>query len=98
MKRASTCPDPLERFKLSICSLIAPIHLCTSQLKPFNPILGETLQYKFPDGSKMFAEHTSHHPPITNLLMEDINGKYSFNGAIEMTANMTGNLKYLIAG
>jgi len=98
IKKASTTADPLERFKLTITALIAPIHLCTSQLKPFNPILGETLQYRFPDGSKMYCEHISHHPPISNLLMEDADKKYTFNGSIEMTASMTSNVKYLVAG
>ena len=51
-----------------------------------------------PDGSKVYAEHISHHPPITNLLMEDVDGEYTFNGSIEMTAAMTRDVKYLLAG
>jgi len=62
--------DPIERLKLVITTSIAGMHLCTGQLKPFNPILGETLQCKLDDGSKIYAEHISHHPPISNLLFE----------------------------
>lgn len=36
--------------------------------KPFNPILGETYQ-AFIDGCPIYGEQTSHHPPISSLLM-----------------------------
>lgn len=32
--------------------------------KPFNPVLGETFEYKTPTW-KFFAEQVSHHPPIS---------------------------------
>ncbi len=38
-------------------------------MKPFNPIIGETYQGYWPDGSSIFCEHTSHHPPITNFFV-----------------------------
>jgi hypothetical protein len=38
-------------------------------MKPFNPILGETYQGNFDDGTEVYCEHTSHHPPITNFFM-----------------------------
>lgn len=36
--------------------------------KPFNPILGETLQCSF-KGCPMYLEQVSHHPPIASLYM-----------------------------
>ena len=37
------------------------------QWKPFNPILGETYQSRFNDGTKCFLEQTSHHPPVSHF-------------------------------
>lgn len=70
---------------------IAGMQVCTGQLKPFNPILGETLQSTLPDGSKVFCEHISHHPPITAYLLEDVDGDYKFWGAAEFTASFGTN-------
>jgi hypothetical protein len=38
--------------------------------KPFNPILGETWQAKLTDGSTMFMEQISHHPPVSAFNIE----------------------------
>jgi len=51
MKKAIDTDDPLERLKLVISSGISSIYLCCGQMKPFNPILGETLQAEFEDGT-----------------------------------------------
>lgn len=40
---AARVPDPLERFKLVIAFALSGVYTGTSQCKPFNPILGETL-------------------------------------------------------
>jgi len=71
--------------------MIAGMHVVTGQLKPFNPILGETLQSTLPDGSKVYCEHISHHPPICAFLLEDVDNKYKFHGASEFTASMGAN-------
>lgn len=34
-------------------------------MKPFNPILGETCEAYFPDGTKIYIDHIRHHPPIS---------------------------------
>jgi hypothetical protein len=86
----------LERLKLVIAFTISSIYLCTSQHKPFNPLLGETLQGKFEDGTRFYCEHTSHHPPITNFLVEDPNGLYTLSGYYEIHGKMGGN--HLISG
>jgi hypothetical protein len=38
--------------------------------------LGETFQAEFKDGTTIFLEHTSHHPPISNFLIEGKGYKY----------------------
>lgn len=40
-------------------------HVFQSWRKPFNPILGETFQAVLSDGSEIFLEQISHHPPIS---------------------------------
>ncbi len=80
-----------------LCSFsVSGLYLCTSQLKPFNPILGETLQGSFSDGTKLYAEHISHHPPITNFHIQPEDEKYDFFGSYEFFATMGAN--YLRAG
>jgi hypothetical protein len=91
LKAASLLPDPLERFKLCISFAISPLYMCTSQLKPFNPLLGETMEGEFPDGTKIYCEHTSHHPPITNFLLEAPNDSVRIFGHSEFRAKMKGN-------
>ena len=38
--------------------------------KPFNPVLGETWQGCLSDGSKVFLEQISHHPPISAFQLD----------------------------
>lgn len=39
---AAKIDDHLERFKKVIAFALSSLYICTSQYKPFNPILGET--------------------------------------------------------
>jgi hypothetical protein len=50
LSAASKCTDPVERMKNVITFSMSSIYLCTSQSKPFNPLLGETHQGTFDDG------------------------------------------------
>lgn len=52
----------------------------TRWLKPFNPILGETWQAAEPDGSQIFLEQISHHPPISAFQLLGPRGLYTFCG------------------
>jgi hypothetical protein len=70
---------------------MSSIYLCCGQNKPFNPILGETLQGKFHDGTKFYCEHTSHHPPVSNFLMEDVSDSYKLYGYYEVCGKMGAN-------
>ena len=45
-----------------------------------NPILGETYQLGYEDGSQIFMEQTSHHPPISHYIMYGPNNSYKFHG------------------
>jgi len=56
LKKATEINDHLERFKLVITYAIAGLHLMINFSKPFNPILGETFQGYYKDGSKIYCE------------------------------------------
>jgi len=44
-------------------------HLSGAQLKPFNPILGETFQTKILD-TEYYMEQVSHHPPMSRFYVK----------------------------
>ncbi|RLN44187.1 hypothetical protein BBJ29_003226 [Phytophthora kernoviae] len=79
--------DPLERFKYVITNAVAGLHHSIGQLKPFNPILGETFQATLNDGTDVSCEHTSHHPPISNF--QFTGEKYSIAGFVVWAASMS---------
>ena len=81
----------MERFKLVVTNAIAGLHNGVKQLKPFNPILGETFQANFSDGTLIEIEHTSHHPPVSHFILHDYNKKYKFYGHYEYKAKLTMN-------
>ena len=59
--------------------------------KPLNPVLGETFQAKSIDGAKIYVEQTSHHPPITNFLMEGpAHFPYKLYGNLEFKLGVKG--------
>ena len=43
------------------------------------------------DGSPYYCEHTSHHPPVTKFLYEDVQGKFTIDGYYEVTGKMGAN-------
>ena len=67
LEKAGESRDPIEKLKLSTAFAISRIHLSVTQLKPFNPIWGETFQCKIGD-TKLYLEQSCHHPPIYHFL------------------------------
>src|SRR4051812_25625748 len=64
---------------------MSAIFLSTGQLKPFNPLLGETFEAETEDGTKIYLEHTSHTPCVSNYLMVDPEGLYKFHGYCDIS-------------
>lgn len=89
--KAKNEKDPVERLKWVIAASISSYYLCTNQNKPFNPLLGETHQGSFPDGSRFYCEHTSHHPPISHYLLEGPNEDWRMSGYYEYIGSISGN-------
>jgi len=87
--------DPVERIKRVISMFIAALHLGAGQLKPFNPLLGETYQAHFPEhGITIDLEHTSHHPPIANFLV--VHKDFRMWGQFEFIAKLEGLTRNVI--
>jgi hypothetical protein len=89
LKKAALESNPVERMKFVIAFMISGMHTVAPQRKPFNPIIGETYEGYWPDGSKLYVEHISHHPPISSFLVESVDGSYNFEGSYEYTAKVT---------
>lgn len=70
LSRAAQSADPIVRMKLAITFAISGLYVPTKQLKPFNPLLGETFQAQFADGSRIYAEHICHHPTISTFYLK----------------------------
>jgi len=86
---AGEAKDPLQRMKLVITFVVSGFHQVATQRKPFNPILGETYEAYWPDGTRIYNEHISHHPPISCFLVEHPKGLFVFEGSYEYTAKVT---------
>jgi len=83
--------DPIERFKQVISFAMSGIHLTVQMEKPFNPILGETFQGIFSDGSEVCLEQISHHPPISAWLIEGPGDSFRLSGRGESKAKFSTN-------
>lgn len=78
---AAETVDPIVRMKWVVTWFIAGLHHVFERwAKPFNPILGETWQASLPDGSSIFLEQISHHPPISAFELCGPGNKYVFSG------------------
>ncbi len=53
---AANTPDPIERMKLVVTAAISSYVVANTFYKPLNPILGETLEAQYMDGTKLYAE------------------------------------------
>ncbi|KAL6050876.1 Oxysterol-binding protein 4 [Balamuthia mandrillaris] len=91
LNKAAQTTDPVERLKLVVTFTIAGFHNTCGGYKPFNPILGETFQAQFEDGTEVFAEQSSHHPPVTTWQLIGPGGCYQYHGYGEWIASFRGN-------
>ena len=83
LSQASSETNPIERLKLTITFSIAGFYTSSKQLKPFNPLLGETFEGIFSDKSRIYCEQISHYPTVARFLMKDVKNLYTINGYYE---------------
>lgn len=86
---ASRVSDPVQRLLYTMAFVMSGLYLGSKQEKPFNPLLGETFQGSFPDGTQIYVEHTAHNPPTDHF---DIIGKgYRVYGYYELDGRLSLN-------
>ena len=62
---ANESEDPMERLALVAAFYFSPYYCSARPFKPFNPILGETLEVVDEStGLQVLMEQVSHHPPV----------------------------------
>ena len=59
--------------------------------KPLNPVLGETYVAKGADGSIIYMEQTSHHPPRSHYYIDGPNNNYKIHGYQDFKVNAWPN-------
>lgn len=84
LNRAANTSDPVERMKLLMASNFSWLFYNSIFVKPLNPILGETYQAYGADGTKLYMEQTSHHPPRSHFIAEGPDGNFTINGYLEL--------------
>ena len=72
-----------------ILATLSVVHLAAEigTKSPLNPILGETLVQESANGTRVYCEQTSHHPPISNFLIE---------GSAECPFRIYGHVEYKV--
>lgn len=90
-KAALSGSEPIERMKFVMAFVAGGLHFCVGQLKPFNPILGETYEATYPDGTQVFLEHVSHHPVKSAFTVVGPKGLYRLSGVYEFESVSTRN-------
>ena len=72
LTKAAFCMDKIERMKWVTTYLISCLHMSVIQLKPFNPIIGETFQCRIGD-IDIYIEQTVNHPITLNIYCKEKN-------------------------
>eukprot|EP00743_Colponemidia_sp_Colp-15_P004614 GILK01004974.1.p1 GENE.GILK01004974.1~~GILK01004974.1.p1 ORF type:complete len:916 (+),score=174.71 GILK01004974.1:170-2917(+) len=80
LKLAAETTDYVERMKYVVCSFVSTWYIQTAFLKPLNPILGETFECYLPDGTQLYLEQTSHHPPVSHWQFVGPNNTFTASG------------------
>eukprot|EP00698_Gefionella_okellyi_P007410 TRINITY_DN1806_c0_g1_i2.p1 TRINITY_DN1806_c0_g1~~TRINITY_DN1806_c0_g1_i2.p1 ORF type:complete len:413 (-),score=77.45 TRINITY_DN1806_c0_g1_i2:891-2075(-) len=91
LKKAAESTDPVERLKFVMAFMLSGLHLTCKQAKPFNPILGETFQATYPDGTQVYCEQVSHHPMVSAWELVEPNGLFHLSGHGQWIGSFRGN-------
>jgi hypothetical protein len=90
LTRAYFSNDKFERLKWVTTYLISSFHFCVSQIKPFNPIIGETFQCKI-GPLDIYIEQTVNHPITFNFYVKEENDFYTMYGYSIIDASVNVN-------
>ena len=90
----------VEKFKQIISFGVAGMILTIKQIKPFNPLIGETFEGQFfkNNSIKMYAEHIGHYPTLSRFYMIDDSNKFKLYTCMDLKAspNFTGSVIKII--
>jgi hypothetical protein len=70
----------MEKMKYVICASISSYFCSCYFMKPLNPILGETYEAIFSDGTQIYLEQSSHHPPVSSFELHGPNKEWYHTG------------------
>ena len=87
MNLAYESNDPIQQMKYTIVACFSSWYKSNVFLKPLNPILGETYEMMWEDGSHEYVEQTSHHPPRSHFLIIGHEKKWRYYGYFDFTSN-----------
>jgi hypothetical protein len=93
LNRAAESSDPLERMKWTVAFFLAGFHRNSADMQnngPLNPVLGETYIAEKKDGTTLFCEQISHHPPVSAFLMIGPKNNYKLYGTGELEVRLNG--------
>jgi hypothetical protein len=91
LTKAALADSALERVKYVLAFIASGFYISTKQLKPFNPLIGETFQGEFENGAKVYVEHISHYPNYARFLIIDENFKLHGYYEFKASPNMWGS-------
>lgn len=93
LTKAALSKDKIERLKLIAAYLISYLHMSVIQLKPFNPIIGETFQCRI-GNIDIYIEQTVNHPITLNVYCKEITGLFIMYGHLITDASAQVNTLY----
>ena len=93
LTKAALSVDKIERIKWTTTYLISFLHLSVLQVKPFNPIIGETYQCRI-GNIDIYVEQTVNHPITLNIYCKEINNEFTMYGYLITDASVYVNTLY----
>ena len=93
LAKAAFSNDKFERLKWVTTYLMSFLHFSVIQIKPFNPIIGETFQCRI-GNIDLYIEQTVNHPITLNVYGRELNGEYIMYGHLITDASVHINSLY----
>ena len=90
LTKAYFCTDKIEKLKWITTYLVSCFQYSVNQIKPFNPIIGETFQCKI-GTLDLYAEQTVNHPITYNFYMKEENNFFTMYGYVITDASINVN-------
>ena len=87
LTRAAYSNDKIERLRWVTTYLMSFLHFSVIQIKPFNPIIGETFQCRI-GNIDLYVEQTVNHPITLNIYGKEINGEFIMYGHLITDASL----------